>query len=818
MREKKSSRKPSNIFIIKISSFIFIKTEISAEVYASYAHRQVDWLNSSIIKNDSRFRYELRIISHPDHNRRGKAGVNFYLIIIADKINKAEFKNYTDGFFTLLENSFSEYEFIKISNSEYDSVLDPFVIKSSAEITRKVELIRLDTFKTNQVNQLGFSQKEISYELTKSNNSILHFSLFERSKSFYNILIKQLISISEPHIISITLQPCIVDNALIDFINFQVLLCERYAQLNISSSSDPEQIFPSLKERARLYQAFQYRFINTFNSNPLRMQIKLGSTDTISPIISNTFANIFSNGRETHLSRLQNQQEIIAGGFEYRIHPEEESSSIKESFKNVTLHIYRHTLLPYELADLLYVFDFKEASSAFSLPIISPENLEGLNIKRAPSLPAFGLASPKGVSIGLNIFGSKTQLISLNHDDRRRHMYIVGQTGTGKSSVLKKMILSDIENGEGLCVIDPHGDLYKDLLHCIPTKRLEDVVLIDPTDSEFPVSINLLEYKNESQRHFIAQEMVFILNKLLQDEYGPNSSAQFTGPIFYQHVKMNLLLVMSNPDRPGTLLDFYNIFQKKDYWKKWIPIKIDDPLLHDWVDNVLPQYDYLRVGGEGASLGAYINSKFEQFLFDPLLRKLFAQPHSTIDFNKIMDGQKILLINLAKGELSQINSRFLGLVIMAKLQSAALERAKIPKLNRKDFFVYVDEFQSIITENFVTLLSEGRKFRINLILANQFISQIPDYIINSIFGNVGTIVSFRVGPKDAEYLEKRFSPYVINNYLSNLPNWNAYVSTLINGQPIIPFSLRTIYEKFTEDKNKANLVSKKSRNKYSMNS
>ena len=308
-------------------------------------------------------------------------------------------------------------------------------------------------------------------------------------------------------------------------------------------------------------------------------------------------------------------------------------------------------------------------------------------------------------------------------------MYTVGQTGAGKTTMLKSMILSDINDGEGVCVIDPHGDLFYEILGKIPKHRINDVVLIDPLDIDYPVGLNLLECQYEIQRHFIIQEMVAIISKLIEDEYGPRSFAQFARPIFLQHMRMNLLLAMSDPQNPGTLLEFYTIFQEKEYWRRWLPIQIDDAILKRWVEDALPYVDYTKSSSDGPSMGGYIGSKFESFIFDPLLRNIFSQKRSTVDLRRIMDERKILLVNLTKGQLTETNSRFFGMVFMSMLVAATMERVKQPAANRSDFYIYIDEFQNIATQNIITLLSEGRKFGVSLILANQFLTQVSEKIM-----------------------------------------------------------------------------------------
>lgn len=814
-KNKKSHGDYFDFFIIRISSFFVSNNEISNSDLSSYSQRQKSWIDSFIMKKDNRFRYEIRIISTPSIALRSKNLIEFYIILRSEKIEKKEFIEYSKDFFTLTEKLFPEFELEIVDRSHYSQILKPFDINYSAQLKRSLELIDLDTISQKPAPDLGFSKIHESRNKSNDLSKVIHIPSLMKSRNVFNTFIHQLSEEKSRYIFSILLMPIETNLTLLELINKQILICERFAQLQITSSSDPTQLYPSLKEQAKYYQSFQNEFASTLKDNPLLFQLKVGSSNPLSHIILNSFSQVTSNQNRGYFIHDGRAGEHYFGSNLVIENFQTNNSAVDKSFNNVDIYSTNSELSKVNFL-LEHIVNSKEASTSFYLPIIYQENLPGIVIKGSPQIANYDNFPKDGAELGLNIQGSHRNKITISKDDRRRHLYVVGQTGTGKTTLLKNMIISDIQNGNGICVIDPHGDLFNELLSSIPEERIDDVVLIDPVDNDFPVGINLLEYQNDEQRYFIAQEMVYILNKLIIDEYGTQSISEFTGPIFYQHVKMNLLLVMSNPDNFGTLLDFYNIFQIKDFWKNWLPLKVFDPLLQNWVDSILPKTDYLYQTNYGSSTGSYISSKFEQFLFDPLLRNIFAQKKSTINFNEIMDNSKILLVNLAKGRLSQTNARFFGLIILAKLQSAALERVKIEKPNRKDFFVYVDEFQSVTTENFITLLSEGRKFRINLILANQFISQIPEHIQASIFGNVGTVVSFRVGVKDAELLEKRFAPYIKNHFLINLPNWNAYVSTLINGRIVSPFSLITNFIRTEKDLNLIEKIYQNSRNKYSV--
>ena len=402
----------------------------------------------------------------------------------------------------------------------------------------------------------------------------------------------------------------------------------------------------------------------------------------------------------------------------------------------------------------------------------------------------------------------------LAEKERLQHTYIIGQTGTGKTTLLKTMIVSDMRAGKGLAVLDPHGDLHHELLALVPPERRADVVVVDPTDGVCPVGLNLLECASEEERHFVVREMRAILQTLLNDQFGAQAS-QWTGPVFYQHMQMNMLLAMSRPDDPGTLLEFHEIFRQENYWKRWLPLQWDEPMLKRWVEKNLPEADYKSRAKVEISMGEYLSTKFDDFLFDPKLRLIFGQKRSTFDLRQIIDEGKILLVNLAKGELAEPNSRFLGMLLLAKIQAAAMSRVELPAAQRRPFYLYVDEFQALATESFVTLLSEARKFGLGLVLSNQFLSQIHDERINqSIFGNVGTSVCFRVGREDAELLQRQFAPYFDAEDLANLPNWEACLKTKVRGQVVAPFSLRTGLPLVATDSRGAKQVIALSRKKY----
>jgi len=447
----------------------------------------------------------------------------------------------------------------------------------------------------------------------------------------------------------------------------------------------------------------------------------------------------------------------------------------------------------------------EELATIFHFPnksIITP-GIHWLYSKRyaAPSNIA-----TSGLYLGKSTFRGQSRPIFVERDDRRRHMYIIGKTGTGKTEFLKSMIIQDINNGEGCAVIDPHGDLVEDLLKVIPPKRAEDVILFDPSDYERPMGFNIMEADTEQQKHFAANSLIGLMYKL----FDPNKTG-IVGPRFEHAVRNAMLTVMY--EKGSTLIEVMRVLTDPAYVQEMLP-KVEDPIIRRyWTDQIAQTSDFHK-----SEVLDYITSKFGRFVTNKMIRNIIGQSDSSFQFRKVMDEQKILLINLSKGTIGEENSNFLGLVLVPKLLIAAMSRQDMPMADRKDFFLYVDEFQNFATPDFAQILSEARKYRLNLIVANQFIGQMEEEIKNAIFGNVGTVSSFRVGVTDANYLAHEFQPIFNEQDLINVDKYNCYMRTLIGGEPAEPFSLDTTKditkEKAMENLRVSDLVKELSRLKY----
>ena len=427
------------------------------------------------------------------------------------------------------------------------------------------------------------------------------------------------------------------------------------------------------------------------------------------------------------------------------------------------------------------ILNSEEIASFFHLPI-SATNIPRIKwLKAREATPPANLPT-EGAFVGVASFRGDERPVFMLPDDRRRHMYLIGQTGTGKSTIIYNMALGDIEAGAGVCVMDPNGDLIQNILASIPDHRLDDVILFDPTDIARPMGMNMLEFDKSrpEQKTFIVNEIQSIFNRLFPPET--------MGPMFEQYMRNALLLLMEDADNePGTLMEVPRIFTDESYRDRRLS-RINNPAVVDFWRN-----EAIKAGGDAslANMAPYITSKFNNFVANDYIRPIIAQAKSAFNFREVMDSGKILLVNLSKGRLGDINAGLLGMVIVGKLQMAAFSRADtLDQEKRRDFFLYIDEFQNFTTDSIATIFSEARKYRLNLIVAHQFIGQLTEKIRDAVFGNAGTIVSFRIGAPDAEFLIKQFAPTFTENDLINIDNLNAYIKLLIRGETAKPFNIR----------------------------
>lgn len=390
--------------------------------------------------------------------------------------------------------------------------------------------------------------------------------------------------------------------------------------------------------------------------------------------------------------------------------------------------------------------------------------------------------SDDGLLLGYNLFRGVKKQIRLSLEDRRRHMYVVGQTGVGKSVFLENLALQDMMEGRGFAFVDPHGDSVERLMALVPRERTEDVIYFSPADMEYPMGLNLFEFDDASQQDFLIQEAINMLYKL----YDPQRQG-IIGPRYEHWFRMAAKTVMANPEG-GTFIDIPKVFTDNKYAKDLLKHVKDQVVLDFWNKEMAQTSDYHK----SEVLGWFV-SKFGAFMANEMMRNIIGQSKSSFSLRDIMDNKKILFVNLSKGRTGELNSKLLGMIFVMKFQAAAMARANIPEEQRQDFCLYVDEFQNFSTDSFATILSEARKYRLNLIVANQFTTQLTDEIRDAVFGNVGSIASFRVGADaDADALSKKFSPVFDREDILRIPNYNTVTQILVGGIPTQPFSMATL--------------------------
>ncbi len=418
----------------------------------------------------------------------------------------------------------------------------------------------------------------------------------------------------------------------------------------------------------------------------------------------------------------------------------------------------------------------EEIASVFHLPnkTVETPNIYWLKAKKAPE----PVDSPQeGMYIGDNLYRGVNKKFCITESDRQRHFYIVGQTGVGKSWLLADMALQDIKAGKGVCFIDPH-DTYESILERIPPERVDDVIYFDPSMTDRPMGFNVMECDNEDQKDFVTSSIINLMYKL----YDPYKTG-IVGPRFEHAIRNIMLTVMIEPG--ATFIEIVRCLTDQSYVQYLLP-KVKDPMVKRyWTDQIAQTSDFHK-----SEVLDYIVSKFGRFITNTMMRNIIGQSTSSFSFRKAMDEGKILIINLAKGTIGEENSAFLGLVLIPKILIAAMSRQDTPEDQRRDFYLYVDEFQNFATQDFAVIMSEARKYRLNLTVANQFISQMDDEVKNAVFGNVGTISSFRVGISDANFLVNQFRPTFNEHDLLNLGTGEIYIKTMVNGTPKTPFSLK----------------------------
>lgn len=487
---------------------------------------------------------------------------------------------------------------------------------------------------------------------------------------------------------------------------------------------------------------------------------------------------VSSHNKETAVYKLQNILNAFSQYAGYQYGNKFIASKPSENPKLIQDFIYRNLN---ERGS--YVLNTKEMVSLWHLPLPTTEtpNIRWLVARK--SAPPSNMPK-EGIILGNVKYRGQETMVRMKREDRTRHCYIIGKSGSGKSVLLTQMAKQDIENGDGIGVIDPHGELVEDILEHVPKERADDVVIFDPGNIDRPMGLNMLEYDNDDQKDFAVQEMVAIFYKLFGEE--------MIGPMFEHYMRNAMLALMDDREAGATIIEVPRMFTDDEFRRERVKDVKNMVVKNFWQG----EYEQSQQGQQAADMLSYVISKIGRFLTNDMMRNIIGQPKSAFNFRDIMDNQKILLVNLSKGKIGEVNSSLLGLIMVSKLQMAAMSRAQMAKKDRKDFYLYMDEFQNFATDSIATILSEARKYRLNLIMAHQYIGQLTENndtsIRDAVFGNAGTMMSFRVGAEDAEALEKEFSPVFDQNDIINVEQYTANIKLLIDNTTSRPFNMGTI--------------------------
>ncbi|MBU0546075.1 type IV secretion system DNA-binding domain-containing protein [Patescibacteria group bacterium] len=533
-------------------------------------------------------------------------------------------------------------------------------------------------------------------------------------------------------------------------------------------------VFPKDKDAAKQQHTEAYRLTQMEEEMVKNMEEKIsrGGLETTIRLICS------ADSKEKAKMNLQN---IINSFSQYNIYrygnsfgaavPSNPNKIIKDS-------IYR---TPYE--NKYMVLNTEELTGFWHLPLATTEtpHINWLGARKAP--PPTNMPT-EGVILGRSVYRGEETIVRMKRDDRRRHLYIIGKSGGGKSVFAENLAVQDIQNGEGVCVIDPHGDFAEYVLQHVPKERADDVIYFNPSDVDRPIGLNILEVHTEEQKDFATQEMISIFYKMVTDP-------SMIGPMFEHQMRNVMLTLMADMENPGTIVEVPRMFTDDAFVEEW-KAKLTDPVvLAFWNKEMAKTSDFHK-----SEMLGYLISKVGRFVENSMVRNIMGQSKSGFNFREVMDKKKILIVNLSKGLVGEINANLLGMIIVSKLQMAALERASLPEEERHDFYLYIDEFLNFITDSIATILSEARKYRLELIIAHQYLNQLVDNkgkntVRDAVLGNAGTIVTFRIGVEDAEILQKEFAP-VFNAYdLVNVEQYTAYIKLLIDNTAAKPFNMMT---------------------------
>lgn len=713
---------------------------------------------------------ELRYVVSPNENNWTRGRIDIAMIVrhLAASYDDAALsaRDSWRNMAPLLDVAANYYEFSAVSEDEFFSVWDPFEIRDVSEIVRREELIP-----------------------NGSNRHIYLTCPFIPTKTNFARLFKGLLTRKMPLIYSVTLQPVHLSEKEKGYIDDPFL------------SSSPIDGFLSSSEMNYRGEALSEDF-PSFGKSLYLMKIQVAANreipDSLLDLIGSEITAPPSQGEPDNDKRISR---LHQGGYAwFRPSDKDETRSALNNLKYQEFDLWAPSLAPGELKRLRYVVDIIQGGSGFRFPLSTEEeDLPGVTIKN--SLPTLASHSfTEGLLLGISRYGTTEAEIRLAHEERRRHKFLLGGTGAGKSTLIINDILSDVYEGKGVIAIDYSGELCDKILGRVPDERAKDVIYFNPADTEYPVGFNPLSYDARSPLKDLQKEnIVDSIISWLKKEYEKDTM----GPVFYQNVRNALILAMADDEDPATIIDFVNLFLDDSIVERQLK-KIKNPLVKMFWDIAYDSKRYKSVSENGVTLLQYILSKFSPLVDTEITRNIFVQKDSKINFRKILDEKKILICNFAKGLIGEYNAKFLTLMTLSKIELAALSRADIPEEERVDSYLYLDEAHNIQTEHFYNMISEMRKYRVNITLANQHFSQLDDKMRDAIIGNCGTLVIFKCGINDAELLEPMLYPYN-KKLMVRLSDYQALVKATSEGSVKI-FTMETLPIRLPETSNREKII------------
>ena len=761
-------------------------------------NRQVDFL-AALPALGAGNAIELRFVAHPSADGPGNGRVDVLLRVRVSASHEKGAREHAEsqfqGLWASLLGISEDYAWQPIVDQEdYRSAFFGIEPNHIAELFRRdavIELDRLDSMPPRR--PIGISQNLDHADAPRGDASVYFVFPFLRNRNTLERLFFSLLLQSQPVAISIALSPSNLVKEEFDLLVKQLEQCERYGQLPVNGPvTHPAQFLPPRKAQAASLLTHINRAFFTLRDDCLLMKIQVASSQPIAPTLMESLGvsiteHVASSDTD---GNTDSENAMLAGGYDWTYANSEEHRRLAQSnLERITFSPHIELQGPENSGRLRRLVGPAEASCAFRFPIPIASEFPGVETRLAKTVSIPKHMSTSGLYLGDNVHRGISRPVHLMDDDRRRHMYVVGQTGTGKSTLLHGMIMQDICNGRGVGVLDPHGELVDEILHCIPEDRVDDVIYINPEDQSSSVGLNLLDYIDDLDKGSAVNHLLEIFEKL----YDLKATG---GPMFEMYLRNSALLAMEGMPEAATLVDVMKVFSDEEL-RKLALHRCDNLLVQDFWREVAEKVTY----GDWSlpNMRAYVTSKFSRIVYNKLMSRLVLQRQSTVDMVEVLNGQKILLVDLCKGKLGETNSAFLGMVLISLLQRAAFSRTSQDKDDIKDFYLYVDEFQNLATDHFISILSEARKYRLNLVITNQYLHQIPENIRDAVLGNVGTFLGFRVGMRDAEMLDGELSATLNRSDLASLPNFQAYLKTLVNGQATKAFSIETRLHKGRRD-------------------